>query len=108
MTSQLLSRLDNNIEVALSKFQELCKLSTVEDKSYEMQSVEALQIESDAWIIIRVAQELLSLTRTLREKWVLGQAGGEQDKAATPEEIQRLYLKVNALLDTITEERSVQ
>ncbi|VEU22253.1 DEKNAAC103307 [Brettanomyces naardenensis] len=103
--SNLLSKFDNNVELLLAKFQEICTLSTVENKDYEVQSVESLQIESDGWTIIRIAEELLSVTRTLKESWILGQAKNtDPDKDPndfSDAQLYDLYEKVNRLLDEL-------
>ncbi|GMG20857.1 unnamed protein product [Ambrosiozyma monospora] len=71
-TSPLLSKLDNNIENILTKVQDILNLSTINEKSLELQTIETLQIESNIWTIIRLVDELLGLTRTLKENWILG------------------------------------
>ncbi len=105
-SSRLLSDLDNKIELLLSKFQEICQLAQVDDREYETQSVESLQIESNAWTITRIAEELLGVTRLLKEEWILGQT-----KVVDPEndanhlsdkQLVDLYSKVNTLLDDVT------
>lgn len=104
--TNVLAKLDNNVELLLSKFQEICQLASVEGKNYEVQSVEALQIESDGWTIVRIAEELLNVTRTLRESWVLGQQKNvdpnSDASSFTDDELYALYSKINLLLDDIT------
>lgn len=45
----------------------------IEGKPEETLAVETLQIESDAAMIIRLAEELLTVSRTIKETWILGQ-----------------------------------
>ncbi len=105
-SSRLLSDLDNKVELLLTKFQEICRLAQVEDKEYETQSVESLQIESNAWTITRMAEELLGVTRLLKEEWILGQTkvlDPENDpNHLSDERLAELYNKVNLLLDDVT------
>ncbi|GME73386.1 unnamed protein product [Ambrosiozyma monospora] len=122
-TSPLLSKLDNNIENILTKIQDILNLSTITEKSLELQTIETLQIESNTWTIIRLVDELLGLTRTLKENWILGYVpvsngardgsggdDGETDDVVVNEEVDEeedrknmeLQFKINRLIQDIT------
>ncbi|KAH3677424.1 hypothetical protein OGATHE_000898 [Ogataea polymorpha] len=71
--TSILSRVDNNVELILQKFHDIIELSSVQEKSQETHAIEALQIESNAATIVRLTEELLAITRQLKEAWILGQ-----------------------------------
>lgn len=78
---------------------ELLKLN---NKELEVQSVEAIQIQSDSQIIVRLVEELLSLTKSLKEKWILGQIHNTSEDILQGNNYQ-LYVKLNDLLADITQ-----
>ncbi|ODV86356.1 hypothetical protein CANARDRAFT_22252 [[Candida] arabinofermentans NRRL YB-2248] len=109
----LITKIDNNVELMLQKFHDIIELSSVLDKSQETLAIESLQIESNTSTIIRLAEELLSITRMLKESWILGQVPtisgheGETTEAKDEQDLE-LYFKVNQLLDNVAglQERS--
>lgn len=103
--TNLISKFDNNIQLIITKFNEIIELSDIGDKELITQSIEALQIESNSNIIIKLCQELLNLTKTLKENWILGQKIGNDElmKDVLQNENYEIYSKVNKLLGDITE-----
>ncbi|CDK27757.1 unnamed protein product [Kuraishia capsulata CBS 1993] len=96
--SNLMAKLDSNAELMTQKFQNILDLSSILDKSQGTLAIETLQIEADSSTIIRLTEELLSISRTLKESWILGQLPQiEVDKVQ-----EGLYDKMNLLLDSIT------
>lgn len=77
----------------------------VEDKSKELLSVESLAIESDALSIIRFCEDLLAITKGLRESWCLDsiKVNPSEDKQLEQEEINYIFSKFNQLTDRIAE-----
>lgn len=89
------------------------------NKSEETLAVETLQIESNTTSIIKVAEELLTITRSLKEAWILGQVPKSNlthdydseivdpnEKELLDAKIQRSleqYNNLNALLEQITD-----
>ncbi|CCG22721.1 hypothetical protein CORT_0B10170 [Candida orthopsilosis Co 90-125] len=68
----LLQKIDSIVEQILLKFQNILEVLTNDSKPKELLSIESLTIESDAIQIIRYSQDLLSISRSLKESWVLG------------------------------------
>ncbi|PUU72656.1 hypothetical protein B9Z19DRAFT_1008838, partial [Tuber borchii] len=52
-------------------------LTQVDGKGRTVTAAEAYQIECHASSMIRAAEDLLALTRSLKEAWMFGQLGGE-------------------------------
>lgn len=101
MSTNVVAKFDTNVQLVLSKFQEILALLTLHDKALTVHATESLQIESNAHTIVRLVEELLTLTRTLKEKWVLGQVPFDDDN--NDERNYELYEKINSLLQEISE-----
>lgn len=97
----VISKFDNNIQLILTKFNEILELLKLNNKDLEVQSVESIQIQSDTQIIVRLVEELLNLTRSLKEKWILGQVH-KTSKDILSDNNYELYLKLNGILSEIT------
>ncbi|KAG5422034.1 hypothetical protein I9W82_001127 [Candida metapsilosis] len=67
----LLQKIDSIVEQILVKFQNILEVLANDTKPKELLSIESLTIESDAIQIIRFSQDLLSISRSLKESWVL-------------------------------------
>ncbi|TID30976.1 hypothetical protein CANINC_000422 [Pichia inconspicua] len=98
--SNAVAKFDTNIQLVLTKFQEILALLTLHDKTLEVHATESLQIENNAHTIVRLVEELLTLTRTLKEKWILGQLPKEEGLKDVNN--YELYLRINSLLNDIT------
>lgn len=76
----------------------------MQDKSKELLSVESLAIETDALSIIRFCEDLLVITKNLRESWCLDSIKVRpiEDKQSEQEEINYVFSKFNQLTDEIS------
>ncbi len=127
--AHILARFDNNVQQLLAKFTELLQLNSTGGaggagagstvgidgtdastsngpKDLEVHAVDALQMHAHAQTIVRLVEELLNLTRSLKERWVLGQVhggGSEEDLLENSERCYDVYNRVNALLSNVTE-----
>lgn len=79
-------------------------MAIVQDKSKELLSVESLAIESDALSIIRFCEDLLVITRNLRESWCLDslKVKSLEGKNNQQDEINYVFSKFNQLTDKIS------
>jgi len=80
--SGLQGRVNNNLDILLKRFESIIELASVYDKDRIVKdrtatAVEAYQIECHASSMIRAAEDLLALTRSLKEAWLFGQLGSE-------------------------------
>jgi len=104
--TRLEGRVTDNLEVLLKRFENIMQLAPVEGKDKSMTVAEAYEIETHASSMIRAAEDLLAMTRSLKEAWLFGQlsTGPEaesttsQDAKAVGETLQRLIEK--AKMDT--------
>lgn len=80
-------------------------MAVVEQKSKELLSVESLAIETDALSIIRFCEDLLVITKNLRESWCLDsiKVNPSEDKQIEQEEINYIFSKFNQLTDKIAQ-----
>lgn len=69
-----------------------------------MLAVESLTIESDALIIIRLCEELLTISRNLKETWCLGtlKVNPTEDKLEDESEISEVFGQFNELTERIS------
>ncbi|KAH3675177.1 hypothetical protein WICMUC_002833 [Wickerhamomyces mucosus] len=73
--------------------------------SQEIQASEMLQIENHASTIIRLVEELLSITRTLKESWILGQLPVQTEYKDPTIGIE---FKINEALDKILQSKRLE
>lgn len=94
----LMSKVDANVTMLAQRFQSILELASSEDKSLNTSATETLQIETNTANIIRIAEELLMITRQLKEAWVLGQIPVMKQQFDDKD----LAKKMDKLLDDIT------
>ncbi|OXV10896.1 hypothetical protein Egran_01340 [Elaphomyces granulatus] len=72
--SQLLQRFENIMATAAVltiPFPLLCKKG-IENPSYAATAIETYQLDVESTALIRAAEDILSLTRTMKETWLFG------------------------------------
>lgn len=96
-------KIDSVVEQVLQKFQDIFEVSVIQDKSKEVLSVEFLSLEADALTIVRLCEDLLSISRTLKETWCLGtlKVNNTTQAGLDPESFDGLFKKFNELTDRI-------
>ncbi|ODV77615.1 uncharacterized protein CANTADRAFT_8058 [Suhomyces tanzawaensis NRRL Y-17324] len=100
----LLQRIDTNIEQILQKFQDIFEVSINQDKPKELLAVESLTIESDALVIIRLCEDLLSVSRSLKETWCLGTLKVDPSKKKDHDEgTEQVFRQFNELTNRIAQ-----
>lgn len=78
-------------------------MAVIQDKSKELLAVESLAMETDALSIIRFCEDLLAITKGLKETWCLDTIKVLRlDKSVEQEEITRVFSKFNQLTDEIS------
>ncbi|CAH6723246.1 putative mediator of RNA polymerase II transcription subunit 22 [[Candida] jaroonii] len=101
----LLENIDSIVENLLQKFQDIFDVGVIQDKSKELLAIESLAIETDALSIIKFCEELLTITKGLRESWCLDsiKVNPVENKQLEQEEINYIFGKFNQLTDKIAE-----
>ncbi|KAI9780461.1 MAG: hypothetical protein M1839_006735 [Geoglossum umbratile] len=99
-STALLERSGTYVIQLLKRFEAILALAPVEGKDRNATAVEAYEIEVQTAALVRSAEDILSLTRSLKEAWLFGQlnsVGGTQgtpqtddDARAVGEALQRL------------------
>lgn len=94
----LLQKIDTNIEQILLKFGDIFNIALNDNKTREQLAVESLTLESDALTIIRLCQDLLYVSRTIKEVWCLNsmKVGNEKD---SKRDIDHIFDKFNKLTE---------
>lgn len=88
------------MELILQKLLDIFNVTISADKTREVLAVESVRMEADAMLIVRLCEELLLVSRSLRETWTLGTL--KIDAAQPPSDPpQSLSIKFNELTDKI-------
>ncbi|KAK6201347.1 mediator complex, subunit Med22 [Scheffersomyces amazonensis] len=100
----LLQRIDTDVEQILQKFEHIFEVARNQDKRKELLAVESLTIESDALTIIRFCEDLLSISRAVKETWCLGtlKVDANDDKMMSQKDVNKVFEKLNNLTDHIS------
>lgn len=86
----------------MQKFQDIFDVSVVQEKSTELSSVDSLAIESNAITIIRLCEELLNISRRLKETWCLESIKVTSEASLSEKDTTRdIYEKFNQLTDIL-------
>lgn len=89
----------------INKFQNIFEVATINDKSKELLAVESLTMEADAQTIIRLCEDLLTITRGLKETWCVGtlKVNNEKQNVDDVEDLKLVHEKFNELTDRISQ-----
>lgn len=98
----LLQKIDSDVEQILSKFQNIFEILQSVDKNREQLAVELLTIELDALNIIRLCEDLLNISRGLKEQWVLGSMKVDAVPSVGDVDTDKVFCQFNALTDAIS------
>ncbi|KZF21507.1 hypothetical protein L228DRAFT_261673 [Xylona heveae TC161] len=86
-SSVLLDRVGVDTVQLLRRFENIIALAPIEGKDRNGTAMEAYQMEVETAALVRAAEDVLSLTRSLKEAWLFGELKtiGESEAAATTE-----------------------
>ncbi|KAL4917180.1 surfeit locus protein 5 subunit 22 of mediator complex-domain-containing protein [Aspergillus aurantiobrunneus] len=92
-TSKLLhARINNDISQLLQRFENIMATATVESTSHTTTAVETYQLDVESTALIRSAEDILSLTRAMKETWLFGKLdtlGEDEAETKRREELER-------------------
>ncbi|EPS29419.1 hypothetical protein POX_f08458 [Penicillium oxalicum] len=71
-TKQLHERLNQDISQLVQRFENILALAPAENTSHTATAVEENQMEVESTALVRAAEDLLSMTRTMKEMWYFG------------------------------------
>ncbi|BDD63062.1 hypothetical protein MAP00_008008 [Monascus purpureus] len=87
MDSQLTSkslhnRINTDISQLLQRFENIMATATVENSNHASTAVETYQLDVESTALIRAAEDILSLTRSMKEAWLFGKLNtlGEDER----------------------------
>ncbi|KAL4764908.1 RNA polymerase II mediator complex head subunit MED22 [Aspergillus foveolatus] len=66
------NRINTDISQLLQRFENIMATATVESTSHTTTAVETYQLDVESTALIRAAEDILSLTRTMKEAWLFG------------------------------------
>ena len=98
----LLKKIDSDVEQILNTFLNIFEILHSADKNREQLSVELLTIELDALNIIRLCEDLLNISRGLKEQWVLGSMKVDAAPSADDVDTDKVFCQFNALTGAIS------
>ncbi|KAJ5605542.1 hypothetical protein N7510_008323 [Penicillium lagena] len=78
----LQSRINADISQLLQRFENIMATATVDNPSYTSTAVETYQLDVESTALIRAAEDILALTRTMKETWLFGKLNtlGEDER----------------------------
>ncbi|KAF7718962.1 Uncharacterized protein PECH_006307 [Penicillium ucsense] len=78
---QLHERLDHNVSQLVQRFENILALAAAENTSHTATAVEENQMEVESSALVRSAEDLLAMSRTVKEMWFFGNLDtlGEDD-----------------------------
>ncbi|KAG5304210.1 hypothetical protein I7I50_11230 [Histoplasma capsulatum G186AR] len=65
-------RINTNIAQLLQRFENIMATATVENTSFTSTAIETYQLDVESTALIRAAEDILSLTRSMKEAWLFG------------------------------------
>ncbi|KAL3480727.1 surfeit locus protein 5 subunit 22 of mediator complex-domain-containing protein [Aspergillus californicus] len=85
-------RINNDISQLLQRFENVMATATVESTSHTTTAVETYQLDVESTALIRAAEDILSLTRIMKETWLFGKLdtlGEDESETKRREELER-------------------
>ncbi|KAJ5986410.1 hypothetical protein N7451_010775 [Penicillium sp. IBT 35674x] len=67
------SRINTNVSQLLQRFENIMATATVQNPSHTATAVETYQLDVESTALIRSAEDILALTRAMKEMWLFGQ-----------------------------------
>ncbi|KAK2774002.1 hypothetical protein FQN53_003866 [Emmonsiellopsis sp. PD_33] len=66
------ARINTNVTQLLQRFENIMATATVDNSSHTSTAIETYQLDVESTALIRAAEDILSLTRTMKETWLFG------------------------------------
>ncbi|KAK1139545.1 hypothetical protein N8T08_000685 [Aspergillus melleus] len=66
------NRINTDVSQLLQRFENIMATATVESTSHTSTAVETYQLDVESTALVRAAEDILSLTRTMKETWLFG------------------------------------
>ncbi|KAL4742258.1 mediator complex, subunit Med22 [Aspergillus similis] len=86
------NRINTDISQLLQRFENIMATATVESTSHTTTAVETYQLDVESTALIRAAEDILSLTRMMKETWLFGKLdtlGEDESETKRREELER-------------------
>ncbi|KAL1957197.1 hypothetical protein VTO42DRAFT_6231 [Malbranchea cinnamomea] len=68
----LQNRINADITQLLQRFENIMATATVDSASHTETAIETYQVDVESTALIRAAEDILALTRTMKETWLFG------------------------------------
>ncbi|PGH29843.1 hypothetical protein GX50_07391 [[Emmonsia] crescens] len=68
----LQARINTNIAQLLQRFENIMATATIDNTSFTSTAIETYQLDVESTALIRAAEDILSLTRSMKETWLFG------------------------------------
>ncbi|KAI9038022.1 uncharacterized protein KD926_011360 [Aspergillus affinis] len=86
------NRINTDVSQLLQRFENIMATATVESTSHTATAVETYQLDVESTALVRAAEDILSLTRTMKETWLFGKLdtlGEDETDVRRREELER-------------------
>jgi hypothetical protein len=96
------NRINTNISQLLQRFENIMATAAVENPSYAATAIESYQLDVESTALIRAAEDILSLTRTMKESWLFGKLdtlGEDERDIECREKLERNALTIKKTIE---------
>ncbi|KAF4217996.1 hypothetical protein KXX16_002873 [Aspergillus fumigatus] len=97
------NRINANISQLLQRFENIMATATVENTSHTATAVETYQLDVESTALVRAAEDILSLTRTMKEAWLFGKLDTLGEDEADVKRREQLESNAEAIQRAIAE-----
>ncbi|RAK81788.1 uncharacterized protein BO72DRAFT_465170 [Aspergillus fijiensis CBS 313.89] len=89
---RFMDRINTNISQLLQRFENIMATATTESTSHTSTAVETYQLDVESTALVRAAEDILALTRVMKETWLFGKLdtlGEDEAEVKRREELER-------------------
>ncbi|KAJ5103116.1 hypothetical protein N7532_003645 [Penicillium argentinense] len=97
LTKALEARINTDISQLLQRFENIMATATAENNTLTATAVESYQVDVESTALIRAAEDLLSVTRTMKEMWLFGKLDTIGEDERDVERREKLEADVDAV-----------
>ncbi|KAL4891980.1 surfeit locus protein 5 subunit 22 of mediator complex-domain-containing protein [Aspergillus ambiguus] len=96
------NRINTNISQLLQRFENIMATATDENTSNTATAVETYQLDVESTALVRAAEDILSLTRAMKETWLFGKLdtlGEDEADVRRREQLEQNALAIQKAID---------
>ncbi|KAA8652416.1 RNA polymerase II mediator complex head subunit MED22 [Aspergillus tanneri] len=98
------NRINTNVSQLLQRFENIMATATVDSTSHTATAVETYQLDVESTALVRAAEDILALTRTMKETWLFGKLdtlGEDESEVKRREELEKNAAVIEGVIDEL-------